>query len=147
MTFLRNTMLVVTLAVLTGCAAVVPMASTEQDTASKTFKVPSSNMAGLYVYRNSSYGKALKKNIKLDGVVIGESASYTYFHKEITPGAHTLSTESEFGDNELPFTADAGKNYYFHQYIKMGVFKGGANLEAVNETTGQQCVLECKEAK
>jgi starvation-inducible outer membrane lipoprotein len=52
-------MLAVILAVLTGCAS-VPMAPKEQDAASKTFKAPSPNMAGVYIYRDSFGGKDLE---------------------------------------------------------------------------------------
>lgn len=145
-TFLRNLVLITTLAILAGCAS-VPMASKGQDAASKTFKVSSQNVAGLYVYRDSFMGKALRKRVSVDGKVIGETANKTYFHKEVAPGSHTLSTESEFGDNELTFDAVAGKNYFYRQYIKMGAFTGGAGLEAVSEAEGQEGVLECNEAK
>jgi hypothetical protein len=36
---------------------------------------------------------------------------------------------------------------FFQQYIKMGVFVGGAGLQAVSETEGKQNVLQCSEAK
>jgi hypothetical protein len=138
--------LVAALIALTGCAATTPMASKTQDAASKTFKAPPSNLAGIYIYRNGSYGAGLKKKIMIDNVVIGETAKYTYFHKEISPGAHTISTESEFGTNDVQLNATAGKNYFFHHYIKMGVFTGGANIEAVSEENGKEGVLECDEA-
>jgi hypothetical protein len=137
--------LILTLAGLMGCAS-TPMAPKEQDKDSKTFKAPHLNLAGIYIYRNSSFGAALKKRVSIDGVVIGETAKNTFFHKEITPGAHTLATESEFGDNVLTLNAEAGKNHYFRQYIKMGAFVGGANIEAVSEEEGQNGVLECEEA-
>lgn len=138
--------LVATLAVLTGCSS-VPMAPKEQDAASKTFKAPSSGMAGIYIYRDSFLGKSLKKKLKIDDVVIGESANKVFFHKEVAAGSHKLSTESEFGDNVLQLDAAAGKNYYFRQYIKMGAFVGGSGLEALNEADGQQGVLQCNEAQ
>lgn len=143
---LRSLLLIATLAVLTGCAS-VPMAPKEQDAASKTFKAPSSNMAGVYIYRNSFVGKALKKTLLVDSVAIGETANKVYFHREVAPGEHTLATESEFGDNVLKFTAEAGKNYYFQQYLKMGAFVGGSGLQAVTEEEGKQAVLQCNEAK
>lgn len=31
-----------------------------------------------------------------------------------------ISTESEFSPNDLNLTADAGKNYFVRQYIKVG---------------------------
>jgi hypothetical protein len=143
---LNKLFIIFTLAILTGCAS-VPMAPKEQDAASKTFKAPAAKMSGLYIYRNSSFGGAHKKAIKIDGTPIGETAKYTFYHREITPGAHTLAAESEFGENLLNFTAEEGKNYYFHHYMKMGLFVGGSNIEAVSEADGKEGVLECNEAK
>jgi hypothetical protein len=142
----RSLLLIATLAVLTGCAS-VPMAPKEQDAASKTFSAPADNMAGVYIYRNSFAGKALKKTLFIDDVAIGKTANAVYFHREVTPGEHTLATESEFGNNVLKFNAEAGKNYFFQQYIKMGVFVGGSGLQAVSEEEGKENVLQCNEAK
>jgi starvation-inducible outer membrane lipoprotein len=64
---IKNLMLIAMLAILTGCAS-VPMAPKEQDAASKAFSAPSSNMAGVYIYRNSFLGKALTKALYVDGV-------------------------------------------------------------------------------
>lgn len=131
---------------LTGCAT-VPMASVEDDMNRKEFTAPAKNSAGLYIYRNSTFGGALKKTITIDGKVIGESAPMTYFYKNIMPGTHSLSTESEFSDNNLTLDAEGGKNYFVRQYIRFGVFVGGANLELVSEEVGKDGVRECKLAK
>lgn len=71
----------------------------------------------------------------------------TFFYKEVQPGEHKLSTESEFGNNDLKITTESGKNYYVRQYIKMGAFVGGSNLELATEDAGKKGVLECKLAK
>jgi hypothetical protein len=68
----------------------------------------------------------------------------TYFYKEVQSGGHILSTESEFSNNDLLLDAEAGRNYFVRQYIKMGLFVGGANLELVSEEEGKKGVLECK---
>ncbi len=115
---------VISIALLSGCAS-VPMASNEQDTALKAFPLPTANNAGLYVFRNTFGGQALKKTVSIDGSVIGETANKVYFYKEVTPGQHTLSTESEFSDNAITFQAASGKNYFAEQEIKIGVFVGG----------------------
>lgn len=128
-----------------GCASVA-MAPTGQDATSKTFAAPTGDQAGLYVYRNSFVGAALKKSLYLDGAYLGETANMVFFHILISPGEHKLSTESEFSENALTFSAVAGINYFFRQYIKMGVFVGGANLEQVSEEVGQVEVLKCTEA-
>lgn len=131
---------------VTGCAS-VSMAPAEQDVALKSFNKPAEGKAGVYIYRNTFVGQALKKTVSLDGQVVGETANKVYFYKEVTPGDHVLSTESEFSDNELKFTTIAGRNYFFEQYIKMGVFVGGANIRAVSEEEGKAGVSECKLAQ
>ena len=128
---------------LTGCAS-VPMDSPEQDILMKEFAAPENGNAGLYIYRNSNFGGALKKNLYIDKEFIGESAPMTYFYQEVGPGEHTLSTESEFSDNDLKIQVESGQNYFVRQYIKMGLFVGGANLERVPESEGQSGVRECK---
>jgi len=120
------------------------MASSEEDIARKGFSYPSQDVAGLYIYRNSIVGGALKKTLYIDGEIIGESAPMTYFYWDIQPGRHVLSTESEFSDNSFSLDVEGGKNYYVHHYIKLGVFVGGANLKLVSEEEGKKGVLECK---
>jgi hypothetical protein len=131
---------------LSGCAT-VPMAPSEQDTSLKTFPQPSQDKAGLYIFRTSTIGSALKKNVYLDSVLLGETAPKTYFYKEITPGQHQVSTESEFSDNVITFQAEIGNNYFCEQYIKMGVFVGGANLKMVSSQEGMEEVSKCRLAK
>ena len=133
---------IISVSLVSGCAS-VPMASKEQDAERKTFSQPSADKAGLYVYRNTPVGQALKKTVYLDGAIIGETANKTFFYREITPGDHKLSTESEFSDNVITFHADGGKNYFAEQYIKLGVFVGGAGLKMVPEEEGKRKVLEC----
>ena len=129
-----------------GCAT-VPMAPAEEDEARKEFAQPATGMAGLYVFRNSNFGGALKKSIYIDGEFIGESAPMTYFYHSIEPGSRKISTESEFSDNDLELSVEAGKNYFVQQYIKLGLFVGGAGLELVSEEAGTKGVLECKLAQ
>ena len=90
--------LVLSISILAGCAS-VPMESKENDLLSKRFETPTADKASLYIFRNSMVGHALKKNVSINGTLIGETANKVYFHKVIEPGSHTLSTESEFSDN------------------------------------------------
>jgi hypothetical protein len=131
---------------LGGCAS-VPMASKEEDNTKKEFLAPPQGSSGLYIYRNSHLGGALKKDVYIDGKLIGETAPMTYFYKRVESGKHTLSTESEFSENDLILQAESGKNHFINQYIKLGVFVGGAGLELVPEKEGRNGVLECELAK
>ena len=145
---LRSLMLAAAIVLLTGCAASVPLAPKEQDAASKTFKISAADKAGVYIYREKShFGKALTKTLYIDGTVIGATAPGTYFHREVAPGEHTLATQAEFGENSVKLNAEAGKIYYFQQYMKWGTFKGSAGIQAVTDEVGKQGVSLCNEAK
>lgn len=131
---------------LVGCAS-VPMATVESDSLRKEFSAPADGTAGLYIYRNSNFGGALKKSLYVDGTLLGESAPMTYFYTEVKSGEHKLSTESEFGENDLALQTVSGKKYYIRQAIRMGLLAGGATLTLVSEEEGQKGVLECKLAQ
>jgi len=123
--------------ILTGCAS-VNMAPPEASTKAKQFAPPGANNAGVYIYRNSAIGGALKKDIWIDGKCVGESAPNVFFYTEVEGGKkHKIDTESEFSPNALEIMFEAGKHYFVRQYIKMGVFVGGAGVEQVSETQGK----------
>ncbi|MFZ3153276.1 DUF2846 domain-containing protein [Pseudomonas sp.] len=134
------------IAVLSGCAS-VPMDTPSADAALKSFPTPPADQAGLYIYRDSFAGQGLKKTVKVDGEIIGETANRTYFYRLISPGNRVIATESEFSDNAINLLAVAGQNYYVRQSIKMGVFVGGAKLEVVPEATAQAHLQKCELAK
>lgn len=122
---------------LAGCAS-VPMASDQQSDQAKRFPAPDAGNAGLYIYRDSFMGKALKKDIFVDGKCLGQSANEVFFYTQVAGNTkHTISTESEFSPNQLTLYTKAGDNYFIRQYIKMGVFVGGADLETVSAEKGK----------
>jgi len=124
----------------TGCAS-VKMESAEASAQAKKFSPPSPGNSGLYVYRDSFVGKALKKDIWIDGKCLGESAPDVFFRTEVTGGKeHEIATESEFSPNTLKLMFFPGKNYFVRQYIKKGAFVGGANLEVMPEAEGKKAV-------
>lgn len=141
----------VSLAVLvsiTGCHANIKMAEQSQDEASKKFRAPSSNKAGIYIYRRDRFfidASDRSPYLAVDDVKIGMTRPSTFYHIEVARGKHTISTESTFGYNELKLNAEGGKNYYFRQYLKPGPGKVGSELEAQTETEGKEGVLDCKE--
>ena len=130
-----------------GCAS-VPMESTGTTELAKEFNPPSEGTAGLYVYRSGSFGGALKKDVWVDGKCIGETAPNVFFYEEVQGDKeHKVSTESEFSPNELLVQTESGKHYFIRQYIKMGLFVGGAGLELVDEMEGKKAVKNLKMAK
>lgn len=132
---------------MSGCAS-VDMASKAESSKAKEFNAPTQGNAGLYVYRNSFVGKALKKDILVDGKCLGESAPDVFFYTEVQGGkTHKIDTESEFSDNSLELMLESGKNYFIRQFIKMGVFVGGAGLEQVTDAQGKADIASLELAK
>jgi hypothetical protein len=119
------------------------MESAEKSELAKKFNPPTNGKAGVYVYRSGSFGGALKKDIWIDGRCVGETAPNTFFYEEVKGDSeHKLSTESEFSPNDLLLTTASGKNYFVRQFIKMGVFVGGAGLELVSDDEGRKEVAK-----
>lgn len=133
-------LVVIASSLFAGCAS-VPMESKEASNKAKTFEAPAADTAGLYIYRDSSFGGALKKDVWVNGECVGETAPNMFFYKLVQAGKqHKVSNESEFSPNDLLVKAESGKNYYINQYIKMGVFVGGANLELVDEVKAKKAI-------
>ncbi len=127
---------------VSGCAS-VPMEDSGKSALAKQFNPPSAGNAGLYIYRSGSFGGALKKDIWLDGKCIGESAPNVFFYEQVPGGTeHKISTESEFSPNDLAFKTESGVNYFVRQYMKMGLFVGGAGVELVDEKKGKEDVAK-----
>lgn len=141
---LNNRIAIISLSalVMTGCAS-VNMASKEESDKAKQFAAPGAGNSGLYVYRDSFVGKALKKDIWVNGKCLGESASDVFFYTQVEGGKkHKIETESEFSPNALEVFTEAGKNYFIRQFIKFGAFVGGADLEQIPEEQGKAAVAK-----
>ncbi|MDC9603796.1 DUF2846 domain-containing protein [Xenorhabdus griffiniae] len=125
---------------LSGCAS-VPLATEQETVEAKSFPAPEKGKSGLYIYRDSFVGKALKKDIHVDGKCLGETAGKTFFYTQVAGDRnHKISTESEFSPNDLLIFTESGKNYFVRQYIKMGVFVGGADLSVSTEEEGKKVI-------
>jgi hypothetical protein len=95
---------------ISGCAS-VEMASKAESAKAKEFNPPSQGNAGVYIYRDSFVGKALKKDIWIDGKCVGESAPDVFFYAEVEGGkSHKVDTQSEFSPNSFELMFETGKN-------------------------------------
>jgi hypothetical protein len=132
---------------LAGCAT-VPMESKEISNKAKSFEKPTADNAGLYIYRASGPGTALKKDVWVNDKCVGETAPNMFFYQLVKGGEeHKISTESEFSPNDLLVKTESGQNYFVRQYIKMGVLVGGAGLELVSEDKGKKAISKLELAK
>jgi hypothetical protein len=142
-------LLVIALSIMffSGCST-VPLEPKEVSESAKAFNAPPEGKAGLYVYRDSSFGGALKKDVWIDNKCLGETAPHVFFYENVEGNKeHKLSTESEFSANDLFIKTKSGKNYFVRQYIKMGVFVGGAGLEVMEDEEAKKAISELDMAK
>lgn len=116
---------------LIGCASVDFKASHEEEMAAKQFALPTDNTTNIYIYRDMLLGSALGKNIYIDGRYLGQTGPKTFYKDNVEPGIHVISTESEFSENHILLSTEPNTNRYIRQFIKIGVFVGGAGLEEV----------------
>jgi len=122
------TLVILVAATYLNGGASVPMASIDNDTARKSFPSPSPGAAGLYIYRNTTLGGVLKKDIFIDGERVAETASMTYFYFEVQGGTRKLSTESEFSPNDLILDVEKVDNYFVRQSISS--YRNGSLIAA-----------------
>jgi len=140
--FYRLFALTVMTVLFAGCAS-VPTESKEKAQQLQAFSPPAQGHAGIYVYRDSSFGASLKKDLWIDGKCLGRSAKDVFFYQPVVGNQeHDIATESEFSPNHLKVFTETGKNYFIRQYIKMGVISGGANLEVIDEAKGKKAVAK-----
>ena len=139
---MKKIFIVIFTAFMLGGCATVPMGNVKQDTALKNFNAPNNkDKAGIYVYRNETFGAAIKMHIRLDGKVLGSTAANTYLYKEVEPGLHTISSLAENTDT-LEVSARKGTLSYIWQEVKMGMWSARSKLHLVDESEGRKGVLE-----
>lgn len=119
-----------------SCAS-VRMQSAEKDAYAKEFNPPPQGYCGLYLYRKTALGCAIKRKLYVDGQYIGKTAFKTYFYRFVRPGGHVLQTESEWGPEELHLDTKEGQNYFVLQDILFGVFSARASLSTQITSVGK----------
>lgn len=133
---------------LTGCTHILIYKDMQPIHAyAKSLPTPPKGYAGLYLIRKSQFlGHGLKKSLYVDGQYVGETIDGYYFYRLVKPGKHVLQTESEFSENYLPVEFEEGKNYFFNQNTKKGVFVDGVLLEQLTEEQAKVILESCGRA-
>ena len=83
-----------------GCAS-VNMASKEQSAKAKEFQLPPEGQTGAYLYRNSVLGKALSKDLRIDGNCVSVSAPDVFSTRRSTAARRAPWRPNEFSPNKL----------------------------------------------
>ena len=128
----------------TSCAS-VPMMGLQQDQEAKEFKTEPSK-SRIYIYRNENFGGAIKVTVTIDGKLVGQTASNTYFAVDVDSGKHQISCLAE-SNSQVEVNVKSGEAAYVFQEMKMGLMSAGCALEEVSAIIGQKAVRECKRAQ
>lgn len=133
--------LMVVASVLTGCAN-IPLAPPAVDLEAKKFAVEQ-NKASIYIYRNESFGGAVPVTVSINDQLLGKTGAKTFFALKVPPGTYTLTSKSE-NESRYIIEAEAGKNYFIWQEMKMGLLYARNILQQVDEARGRAGVSECQ---
>ncbi len=129
------------LLLLSACAS-VPKAPPELDRAAKEFRT-TPGKTNLYVFRDETFGAAIKMSVKLDGAPLGDTAAKTFLLATIRPGKHALQSNAE-NDAALEFVAKPGENVFVWQEVKMGFGSARSKLNLLDAASAQPRVAECE---
>ena len=137
----RTGWLLITAVVTSACAS-VPMATKDLDAAAKRFAPPPPDRAHIYVFRNESFGAAVKMDLTIDHAPAGVTVAQSFTLLPVRPGRHLLQGEAE-NSSDLQIVALPGVNYFVWQEVKMGVLFARNQLHLVAPSQGQAGVREC----
>ena len=142
---------VLILAILTGCAptpVTVPLTSSESSIKAKEFATPSEGKAGIYVYRRDSYlGRTFTKDVYIDGICLGQTAPNVFFYIEVEGNkTHTIANEKGSSPDQTEFYVEAGKNYFFEQFMKMTISEDVMIIRQVDEYMAKPRITNCQQA-
>jgi hypothetical protein len=121
------------------------MASIESDTQSKQFIV-AQGKSSVYIYRDESFGSAIKIPISVNDKIIGQTAPHVFFNIALEPGQNKISCFGESSGNLL-LSTKADQIYFIRQEMKMGMWAAGCSLYEVSAQEGKEAVNGCNMAQ
>jgi len=122
---------------LSACAS-VPLAPPAYDQAAKNFVPPPPDRAHMYVYRNESFGSAIKMDLQLNGVPVGTTVSktFTLLPVPVRPGFQYTLTSTAENTSELQLFPRPGEIIFVWQEVKMGFLIARSRLQIVHPSEG-----------
>jgi Protein of unknown function (DUF2846) len=155
MKMIRNSLAIVALLALVGCAstggsapekknepspavAATPKAqpaSTSSGAGAAPAIAASKDMGTIVFFRESKFaGAAVSFKVREAQTELGKLSSGTYFVAKLPPGPHEFTVHSEAKDI-LNLEVEAGDTYYIQGSISMGLMVGRPNLAPSDEAT------------
>ena len=101
------------------------------------------NTGRIYFYRNTTFGAALKPEVKLNNEVVGKAIAQGFFYADKEPGKYEIITSTEV-DRKLSLLLEDGQTRYVRFGVSMGFFAGHVYPELVSMEEGKKEIKECK---
>ena len=103
---------------VTGCAAVVPYKDLNLDTTSN-FKSPAEGKSGIYVYqwKTGILGAGSDVDFEIKGVVEISLNTGEYGYVEVEPGKYEYKLSGGLFKQYIPVEFEANKNYFFRAVL------------------------------
>jgi hypothetical protein len=129
---------------LVASCASVPMGSDAENQAALRF-APPPGMANVYIIRRPAFvGAAILATTALDTQMTGGLNAGSFILKTVAPGVHTVTVFSNENQASLPFTAEAGRNYFFDVKSQMGMVNARFSIHPMSTAEGEAGTKQCK---
>jgi len=98
----------------------------------------------VFIYRPSSFGMAVKPDVKINGTAVGTSEGQGFLYSDQKPGTHQISVSTEW-THKSTFTVKQGEPSFIRCAVRPGLFAGHIVPTQVDRATGEQEIQDCKQ--
>jgi hypothetical protein len=103
----------------------------------------STDVSRIFFYRPSALGAAVRPDVMLNDVKVGEAISHGFFYVDRQPGEYQVATSTEV-TRKLSFVLERGQTRYVRFSISLGFFVGHVYGELVEPDVGLKEIQDCK---
>ena len=141
---IRGKCLSLSLLLVLGACANVPMAPPQADQDAKRFDQPAPDKGALYIYRPGVMGFAKPIDVAIVGGATAQLNSYTYMRLEGPPGPVEIGCR--VGDNNASRQVEIqdGQTRFVEVSMKITLWQPGCEIAEVPPDQGQAAVLGSK---
>lgn len=132
---------------LIGCCCVALMAAScatgQRFTQVNPSMTPGNPELGrIFFYRPSSFGAAIRPDVKLNDERVGAAVSWGFFYVDRPPGNYQVVTSTEV-DRKLSFVLEKAQTRFVRFSVSFGFFVGHVYGELVDQEIGRLEIADC----
>ena len=97
----------------------------------------------VFVYRDTTFGAAVRPKIQIDEQPIGTSIAKGFCYSDQTPGKHVVSLATEWKHKDT-VSVSAGQPSFVRTHVTMGAFVGHVIPTALSSSEAEMEIKNCK---